>query len=144
MSVISNNKFTSEKYTKSFIYVVRDPRSVAVSYSHHTGYDIDKTINYLTSKNYIINYTKEEKTVPELVSSWNIHYNSWKSFLKKGNGIIIKYEDLVNNPVDEFTKILVFLKNIIQFEIKEAKIIKSVESTQLNNLNFFSRYEPKN
>lgn len=139
MSVISNNKFTSEKYTKSFIYVVRDPRSVAVSYSHHTGYDIDKTINYLTSKNYIINYTKEEKTVPELVSSWNIHYNSWKSFLKKGNGIIIKYEDLVNNPVDEFTKILVFLKNIIQFEIKEAKIIKSVESTQLNNLKILEK-----
>ena len=98
MAIISNNQFTSEKYTKSFIYIVRDPRSVAVSYSHHTGYDIDKTIQYLTNKNYIINYTKEEKTIPELVSSWNIHYNSWKSFLKKGNGIIIKYEDLVTKP----------------------------------------------
>tara|TARA_Y100000590_G_scaffold229104_1_gene258444 strand:+ start:1996 stop:2850 length:855 start_codon:yes stop_codon:yes gene_type:complete len=134
MATISNNIFTSEKYTKSFIYVVRDPRSVAVSYSHHTGYDIDKTISYLISKNYIINYAKEEKTVPELVSSWNIHYNSWKNFTKKGHGIIIKYEDLVNNPVDEFTKILLFLKNFIQFEINEEKIIESVKSTQLNNL----------
>jgi len=134
MGIISNNKFTSEKYTKSFIYIVRDPRSVAVSYSHHTGYNIDKTIKYLTNKNYIINYSKEEKTVPELVSSWNIHYNSWKSFLKKGNGIMIKYEDLVNNPADEFRKILIFLNNVMQFDINEKKIIKSVESTQLNNL----------
>ena len=32
----------------------------------------------------------EVMTLPEIVSSWSNHYNSWKNFLNKGNGLIIK------------------------------------------------------
>ena len=134
MEIIPNKKFTSENYTKCFIYIVRDPRSVAVSYSHHTGYDLETTIKYLVNKDYIITYKKEEMIVPELVSSWSVHYNSWKNFINKGNGIIIKYENLVKNPKKEFENILFFLKNFIGFEINEKKIINCIESTKLFNL----------
>ena len=134
MATISGNKFTNKNLTKCFIYVVRDPRSIAVSYSYHTGYDIDKTISYLINKSYIINYTKEEMTVPELVSSWSVHYNSWKNFIKEGNGIIIKYEDLVTNPKKEFKKILLFLNEVFNFEMNEEKLINSTESTKFDKL----------
>ena len=73
-------------------------------------------------------------TVPELVSSWSIHYNSWKEFVYKGNGLIIKYEDLVKNPLDEFAKILGFLKKFISFNIDKIKLINSVESTLFENI----------
>ena len=139
MEIISNKTFTNESFTKCFIYIVRDPRSVAVSYSHHTGYDIPTTINYLVNKNYLINYKKEEMTVPELVSSWSVHYDSWKKFLKKGNGTIVKYEDLVKNPEKEFRKILLFLKSFLKFELIEKKIINCVESTRLENLKKIER-----
>ena len=134
MANVSNNYFTSEKYTKCFIYLVRDPRSVAVSYSKHTGYDLEKMVKFLINKDYIITYDKKDRTVPELVSSWAIHYNSWKKFLNKGNGIIIKFEDLVNDPKKEFLKVLMFLKEILYFEIDEKKINNCIESTKLSKL----------
>jgi len=134
MHKILDHSFTNEKITKCFLYIVRDPRSVAVSYSHHMGYDYEKTINYLINENFIILYKKEDMTVPELVSSWSIHYNSWKEFVYKGNGLIIKYEDLVKNPLDEFAKILGFLKKFISFNIDKIKLINSVESTLFENI----------
>ena len=134
MAKINNTYFTNKDLTKCFIYIVRDPRSIAVSYSHHTGYDLNKTIKYLINKNYIINYQKTDLTIPELVSSWAIHYNSWKNFANNGLGLIIKYEELVQNPIIQFRKILLFLKNFINFEINEKKLINCVNSTNLQNL----------
>ena len=134
MGNINNNIFTNEKMTKCFIYVVRDPRSVAVSYSHHMQKTIDETINFMTNKNYIILYKKEDKTLPEILSSWNIHYNSWKQFLSKGNGILIKYEDLITNPKNTFILILNFLRRHINFDINENKVNKTIDVTSFKNL----------
>ena len=134
MAKIRNKQFTNENFTKCFIYIIRDPRSVAVSYSHHMNYDYDKTIAYLVNKSFFIMYKKEEMTVPELVSSWAVHYNSWKSFLEKGNGLIIRYEDLINEPLTEFKKILVFLKQFISFEIDEVRLNNAVNTTRFKNI----------
>ena len=83
---------------------------------------------------FFIMYKKEEMTVPELVSSWAVHYNSWKSFLEKGNGLIIRYEDLINEPLTEFKKILVFLKQFISFEIDEVRLNNAVNTTRFKNI----------
>ena len=134
MAEILKKYFTNEIMTKCFIYVVRDPRSVAVSYSHHMQKTIDETINFMTNKNYIILYKKEDKTLPEILSSWNIHYNSWKQFLSKGNGILIKYEDLITNPKNTFILILNFLRRHINFDINENKVNKTIDVTSFKNL----------
>ena len=134
MVSIKNNTFTNDHFTKCFIYIVRDPRSVAVSYSHHMNISIEKTINFLINKNYIISYKNNEMTLPEIVSSWGNHYNSWKNFSKKGNGLIVKYEDLLSNPFDEFKKILIFLNNFFSFKIDDKKINNSLQSTKFSNL----------
>ena len=134
MANILDKNFTNSNFTRCFLYIVRDPRSVAVSYSHHTGYDISTTINFLINKNYIINYKKEEMTLPEIISSWSVHYNSWKNFLNEGNGKIIKYEDLVKNPKKEFKAILIFLQNFLNFYLNEKKIDNCVKSTKLIKL----------
>ena len=134
MVPIKDRTFTSEQFTKCFIYIVRDPRSVAVSYSHHMNISIEKTINFLINKNYIISYRKNEMTLPEIVSSWSNHYNSWKNFLNKGNGLIIRYEDSLSNPFYEFKKILIFLNKFFSFHIDDNKINNSLQSTQFSNL----------
>ena len=58
---------------------------------------------------------------------------SWKK-KKKFEGIIIKYEDLIDNAEKEFTKIIFFLKNFIKIEIDKKKIIKSIKSCEFSNL----------
>ena len=134
MAEIMYKKFTSEKYTKCFIYIVRDPRSVAVSYKHHFQVTYDKSVKQLINKNLIDFEFNSKKYVPDLISSWSMHYNSWKNFLNKGNGIIIKYEDLTQNPYILFKKVLNFLSNHMDITINEEKIKKSIKSNHFSNL----------
>jgi len=69
----------------------------------------------------------------ELPGSWKINYLSWKK-KKKFDGIIIKYEDLIDNTENEFKKILVFLNRFKKIDINEEKISKSIISCNFSNL----------
>ena len=40
---INNYKFTNKENTLGFIYIVRDPRSVAISYAHHRNITYEKS-----------------------------------------------------------------------------------------------------
>ena len=134
MAEIMYKRFTNEKYTKCFIYIVRDPRSVAVSYKHHFQLSYDKAVKQLVNKNLVDFDFNSKKNVPDLISSWSVHYNSWKNFIYKGNGIIIKYEDLVQNPNVFFKKILNFLSNHMDIKINENKFNQTIESNRFSNL----------
>ena len=134
MSEINYSKFTNENFTKCFIYIVRDPRSVAISYKHHYDISYDKAVEQLINKNLIDFEFISKSKVPELISSWSVHYNSWKNFLVKGNGLIVRYEDLVKNPYATFKKILKFLKNHIDFNIDEKRLNQSIEANNIVNL----------
>ena len=133
MAEILHKTFTSEQFTKCFIYIVRDPRSVAISYKHHFITTYDNAIKQLNNKS-LIGFESSFEKVPELVASWDIHYNSWKNFLTKGNGLIIKYEELVLDPFNTFKKVLIFLNKFLNFEINEEKIKKSLQSNTLLKL----------
>ena len=49
MCTIGSYKFTSHRNTKGAIYVVRDPRDVLVSYSHHLGCNYEDTFENISS-----------------------------------------------------------------------------------------------
>ena len=126
---INDYEFTNDQNTCGFIYIVRDPRSVAVSYAHHTKISLEKSVNNIISEKYIgIN---DEKLV-EFRSSWRINYLSWiKAPYPK---LIIKYEDMLNDTVGSFKKILEFVNKFKRIEINMEKIKKTVELCQFNNL----------
>ena len=44
---IKNNSFTNKNNTKAAIYVVRDPRNVITSLSHHYNMNIEESFNFL-------------------------------------------------------------------------------------------------
>ena len=46
---INKNPFTSSHLTAGFVYLVRDPRAIAVSFSSHTDESIDKVIDSMLS-----------------------------------------------------------------------------------------------
>ena len=78
MANINNTYFTNKDLTKCFIYIVRDPRSIAVSYSHHTGYDLNKTIKLV-------------KTLKNEVYAFKIGYEFFFSFGLSGYNKIYKF-----------------------------------------------------
>jgi len=123
--------FTDENNTIGFIYTVRDPRAVACSKAYHSGLTIEESVNSLLNENEI-GYNGPYR-LAEMPGSWKINYLSWKK-KKNFKGIIIKYEDLIDNTEKEFKKILTYLKKIINIDINEKKILKSIDSCQFSKL----------
>ncbi len=131
------NKFTTNDQTLGAIYIVRDPRNIITSLTHHyslsyeNAYDklMDDNSNLLekTSDNDHSNFT--------FLGSWANHYKSWKNY-KDFEILFIKYEDLEKEKYDTFKKIILFINNILKKnnKIDEKKLLNSINSTNFNNL----------
>ena len=128
---LKDNWFTDENNTIGYIYLVRDPRSVVCSYAAYAGISIEKTVDILINRNFYI--SNEDEEIVDVWSSWKINYLSWKKE-KKYKGIIIKYEDLLENPFSQFSKILNFLKDYINIKIDKKKIKDCINSCEFKNL----------
>jgi Sulfotransferase domain len=92
--------------TAGAIYVVRDPRDVAVSYSAYTGRSIDEIIDFMADPRAAIRAT--DMQVFELLSSWSAHALSW---VGAKNRLLLRYEDLLANPEAAFGRVARFLGN---------------------------------
>ena len=130
--------FTDEKNTLGVIYIVRDPRNIITS-----------VLNYFHKKNYYdaLEFMKENKILggndaeiglPTIIGSWSNHYKSWKKFKK--NFLIIKYENLIKNPFEEFSKIISYLESITDLKFENKKVLKAIEECKFDNV---SRQEDK-
>ena len=113
---IKNHPFTNPTNSCGAVYIVRDPRSVAVSHAYHHGYDFEKSTNRILDKTVVaVNDGYLEARL-----SWNVHYLSWKNInIPK---IILRYEDLIDDPYNNFLKILEFINQFKKIDIDENKI----------------------
>ncbi len=134
-----NFPFTDSNNTLGAIYLVRDPRDVLISYSKHMKQSIDKTLDLVLEDDSKGNlFEGKNSVIGEMRGSWSQHYNSWKySNLKEK--IIIKYEDLINNPFDTFSKVIshlnyLFRKLSFPLETNAERIRKCIEISNFNNL----------
>ena len=126
--------FTDLNNTLGVIYIVRDPRDVVISYSHHNNQKIEQTLKMI-NQNYILGAEIKDK-IPVYLGSWSYNYNSWKVFNNINKYLLIRYEDLVLNDEKYFEKILFFIKNIskMEFDISEKKIKKVLEEIKFEKL----------
>jgi len=132
---VDGDNFSSTKNTLGVIHIVRDPRNVVTSLKHHYSIpDFEKAKEFLFDEKRIIfgNFDKKDYPLPTLLASWKTHYLSWKQV--KLNYLLIKYEDLLNNPIKEFSKISDYLSKLLTVKISEKKIENSIRSNSFNNL----------
>ena len=132
---INNYMYTSEETTLGLIYIIRDPRDIVVSYAKHKAVTHNKIINLVLSETSIYN-----KSCPQILSSWNHHYNSWIGL--KVPKLIIKYEDLLKNTESILWNIenFFFQNYKLKFTNIENKIKNILDST---NFKKFQDYEKK-
>ncbi len=122
--VLNGNNFSNSDNTAGFIYFVRDPRSVAISLSHHRNVSLKDTVEMMLNKNQFMQADHNDGLI-EFFSSWKINYLSWKN--SKYPKLIIKYEELKKDPFDTFKKILNFISQFKKIEIEKGKIHKIIK-----------------
>lgn len=90
------------------VYLIRNPLDVCVSYAHHCGHD---NYNKVARRMGINNYTSKggDDQFAQIMNSWSNHYLSWKNNFSKENIIVIRYEDMLNDTLKTFTKIVDFI-----------------------------------
>jgi hypothetical protein len=132
--IIGKYKFTNDENTLGAIHVVRDPRNVLLSIKNHFSFNNqNKALEFISKEKHWIGVETSEddkfrdNMIPTLISSWNIHYQTWKN--KTKNYLLIKYEDLQENPEKEFNKIVNYLENLTKNKFNEKKINKAIQTT---------------
>ena len=132
---LEKNRFTDRQNTKAAIYIVRDPRNLITSLSHHYSLTIEESYNFIVDKNKMImrSDSLNELGIASLLGSWSDHYKSWKN-LNFAPILIIKYEDLINNTKNSFIKILNFLSKLTNIKVDEKKIQNCINSCNFDQL----------
>ena len=134
LCTLENNSFTNKLNTKGAIYVVRDPRNVITSISHHYSLNIEESYNFIINKkNMLTEWGTEEFGIATILGSWIENYKSWKNH-KFSPILIVKYEDLIIDTKKTFVSILNFLSKLMDIKIDEKKIINSVNSCDFETL----------
>ena len=140
---IGDHAFTKEQNIRGYIYIIRDPRDVCISWSKHLGISIDQSIKFMTNElqslqwvesNKDNNYFKEEKKPSSFLSSWDKHVISWIIPKWKIPKLIIKYEDLVYKKEIILNNLINFFESKYGFKFTNLEIKKQniLESTSFN------------
>jgi hypothetical protein len=81
--------------TAGAVYIVRDPRDIAVSYSRHRGRSIDDTIAFMADPEAATGGT--DSKVYEQFSSWSVHVHSWTN-RPDPRVLVVRYEAMLSAP----------------------------------------------
>ncbi|MEI4196833.1 sulfotransferase domain-containing protein [Roseovarius sp. E0-M6] len=92
-----------EKYTRSAIYIMRNPLDVAVSYARHYNISYDLTAEAFCRSDTLNG--PDPSSVVQFLGSWTDHVKSWTRF-SQFHKVIVRYEDLLDDPETHFTKML--------------------------------------
>ena len=93
--------------TKGAIYIVRDPRDMAISYASHHGMTLDETVHRLGHPE---NATAgNDYNVHQFLGTWSDHVRSWSR--ARGFPVrTVRYEDMLTDAERVFGEIVDFLK----------------------------------
>ena len=128
LCTINGNQFTDKFNTNAVIYIVRDPRNLITSLSHHYEINLKDAYKFLTNTKKIIfpnsfsSKKKIKKTYRDVnvLGDWSGHYQSWKNIgfcpIK-----IVKYEDILLDTRNTFISILEFISKFVKLKIENEK-----------------------
>lgn len=90
------------KVTAGALYIVRDPRDVAISFAHHFGINIDTAITRMGQPG--VETDVNEGVAYEVYGSWSEHVESWTRNPHRAI-LVVRYEDMLREPERTFAAI---------------------------------------
>ncbi len=111
--------------TVGAIYIVRDPRDVAISLTRQIGSNVDQAIEVMRTPAFSTKVSAESAS--EIWGTWSQHVESW-ALDKTKTVLVVRYEDMLGKPVETFTSILGHMKQHVPAEqVTEAIEISSFD-----------------
>ena len=137
LGAINNSKFTDKKNTIGCIYVLRDPRNVLTSLQNHYEMSKEESLNFMLNENKFIydHSVKNDYSNFQFISSWEKNYQSWIN-QKNFSVITIKYEDLINDTLKTFKKVIEYIELITKSRegYNDKKAENSIQSTSFEKM----------
>ena len=130
-----------DPHYKRVVYIVRDPRDVAVSYYH-----------YAIKRNRIPENYPIEQFVPRFLNaefdrewqwaaSWGDHVTSWLSLRQGREGfLLLRYEDVLNDTAQALSRMATFL----QLEPAEDRLARAVQFSSRDRMRELEKSEGRN
>ena len=96
--------------SRGAVYLVRDPRDIAVSYSHHRGSEIDRMIGQMADDDVALASAtlRGKEQLPQPLGSWNGHVLSWLDQTEIPT-LAMRYEDMLSAPTACLAKVAMHL-----------------------------------
>ena len=143
LGTLNGYSFTNNKNTLGTIHIVRDPRNVITSVKNHYNFSsIEEAKKFILNDKQILTLSDQEEEkykekdtkypLPQIIGSWGTHYKSWRKM--KFNYLLVRYEDLLENPKKEFKKIAIFLGNLMKLNFSEDQINTAINLSSFEKL----------
>ncbi len=126
--VVEGVPLVTPEVTAGAIYIVRDPRDVAVSYSRHLGRSIDETIAFMADPGAATGGTDEK--VYERLSAWSVHVHFWTRN-RSPLLLVLRYEDMLADPEAAFGAVIRWLGE----EPPPERLARAVRFSRFEELN---------
>jgi len=106
-----------KEVSKGAVYFVRNPLDVCVSFANHSACHIEEKVKQILDEDG--NFTGKKKgQLRQILKSWKSHIESWQSQTSIPVHFV-RYEDMLQNPVDTFGNIIQFLE--LKYEEQRLK-----------------------
>jgi hypothetical protein len=118
-------------FTHAAIYIVRDPRDVAVSWSRFFGYSLEPALGTLSDANAALALDRPRRSpqLPQKLGTWSQHVLSWVD--ESGlSPTVIRYEDMLADPGLAFHRVCA----AIGWERDDAAIQSAIDSASFEKL----------
>lgn len=124
--------------TLASIYLIRDPRDVAVSFAHHQGWSLKAAVRAMGDEDYGLAMPGDafNHQIPQRLGSWSSHVLSWVD-QDDSPLLVLRYEEIQEDAQACLTRILSFL----DLPICENRVERAVDFSSFQQL---QRQERKN
>lgn len=113
--------------TRGAIYIMRNPLDMVMSYARHYNLSHADAVEHVCHKD---NANQPDETaVAQFLGSWSDHVQSWAD-KPKFPTLVLRYEDILDDPEAEFTKVLKHIGIPVEAE-RLARAIKFASFKEL-------------
>lgn len=139
---VMNADMIPAKYTRSAVYILRDPLDVAVSYARHYGITPSEAVLRFSHANNGV--AADPRAVGQYLGNWSVHVRSWVD-TRDFPVHAMRFEDMKSAPHDTFAAMLDFMGVPVEDErLDRAVRFSSFREMQRQESETPFRERPKN